>query len=163
MSTRPPRAGRTVRCVLGMLGTDVHSKGIRTLARHFRDAGIEVIYLGEHNTPEGFAAAVVAEDGHLVGLSFSTASYLHYVGELMKALSSAGLAHVPVMVGGLIHAEDEPTLRELGVTGVFGPGSTMEAILEFVFSCTEHEQLVSSIDTENAGATTTDSGRKRVN
>lgn len=137
MSSHSSVSGRPVRCVLGMLGTDVHSKGIRTLARHFRDAGIEVVYLGEHNTPEGFASAVAAEDGHLVGLSFSTASYLHYVGELMKALSAAGLADVPVMVGGLIHADDEPVLRELGVAGVFGPGSTMESILEFVFTATD--------------------------
>jgi methylmalonyl-CoA mutase C-terminal domain/subunit len=121
-----------VRCVLGMLGTDVHSKGIRTLARHFRDAGMEVVYLGEHNTPGGFAAAVSAEDADIVGLSFSTASYLHYVEELMTAMSSAGLLDVPVMVGGLIHTDDEPFLRELGVAGIFGPGSTTEAILEFV-------------------------------
>jgi methylmalonyl-CoA mutase, C-terminal domain len=121
-----------VRCVLGMLGTDVHSKGIRTLARHFRDAGMEVVYLGEHNTPGGFAAAVSAEDADIVGLSFSTASYLHYVEEFMTAMSSAGLLDVPVMVGGLIHTDDEPFLRELGVAGIFGPGSTTDAILEFV-------------------------------
>lgn len=128
------------RCVLGMLGTDVHTKGIRTLARHFRDAGIEVVYLGEHNTPEGFAAATAAEDADIVGLSFSTASYLYYVEELMKAMASAGLADVPVMVGGLIHADDEPTLRGLGVAGIFGPGSTTEAILDFVFATTAPTQ-----------------------
>lgn len=133
-----------VRCVLGMLGTDVHSKGIRTLARHFRDAGMEVVYLGEHNTPDGFAAAVAAEDADIVGLSFSTASYLHYVEEFMKAMHSAGVADVPVLVGGLIHADDEPTLRELGVAGIFGPGSTTEQILDFV------------------RATTADSGRNSV-
>jgi len=115
-----------------MLGADVHSKGIRTLARHFRDAGIEVVYLGEHNTAQGFTAAVAAEDADIVGLSFSTASYLHYVEEFMKTLTDAGLADVPVMVGGLIHSDDEPTLRDLGVSGIFGPGSTTEAILEFV-------------------------------
>jgi methylmalonyl-CoA mutase C-terminal domain/subunit len=123
-----------VRCVLGMLGTDVHSKGIRTLARIFRDAGIEVIYLGEHNTCDGFAAAVASEDADLVGLSFSTASYLTYIREFMGAMSAAGLDDVPVMVGGLIHPEDEPEIRELGVAGIFGPGSTTEEILEFVFS-----------------------------
>ena len=123
-----------VRCVLGMLGTDVHSKGIRTLARIFRDAGVEVIYLGEHNTCEGFAAAVASEDADLVGLSFSTASYLTYIREFMAAMADAGLDDVPVMVGGLIHPEDEPELRERGVAGIFGPGSTTEQILEFVFA-----------------------------
>jgi methylmalonyl-CoA mutase C-terminal domain/subunit len=123
-----------VRCVLGMLGTDVHSKGIRTLSRIFRDAGVEVIYLGEHNTCEGFAATVAAEDADLVGLSFSTASYMVYIRQFMAAMEAAGVADVPVMVGGLIHPEDEPELRELGVRGIFGPGSTTEQILEFVFA-----------------------------
>jgi methylmalonyl-CoA mutase C-terminal domain/subunit len=130
--TRVKRA--TVRCVLGMLGTDAHTKGIRTLSRIFRDAGVEVVYLGEHNTYEQFAASVAAEDADLAGVSFSTAGYLKHVGALMRALDDAGAADVPVMVGGLIHADDEPALRELGVAGIFGPGSTTEAILDFVFS-----------------------------
>jgi methylmalonyl-CoA mutase, C-terminal domain len=124
----------TVRCVLGMLGTDAHTKGIRTLSRIFRDAGIEVIYLGEHNTYEQFAASVAAEDADLAGVSFSTAGYVKHVGALMRALEDAGVADVPVMVGGLIHADDEPRLRELGVSGIFGPGATTESILDFVFS-----------------------------
>lgn len=123
-----------VRCVLGMLGTDVHSKGIRTLSRIFRDAGVEVVYLGEHNTCAGFAAAVAAEDADLVGLSFSTASYLIYIREFVAAMAAAGVSDVPVMVGGLIHPEDEPELRELGIRGIFGPGSTTEQILDFVFA-----------------------------
>jgi methylmalonyl-CoA mutase C-terminal domain/subunit len=117
-----------------MLGTDAHTKGIRTLSRIFRDAGIEVVYLGEHNTYEQFAASVAAEDADLAGVSFSTAGYVKHVGALMRALDEAGVADVPVMVGGLIHADDEPALRELGVAGVFGPGSTTESILDFVFS-----------------------------
>jgi methylmalonyl-CoA mutase C-terminal domain/subunit len=123
-----------VRCVLGMLGTDVHSKGIRTLSRIFRDAGIEVIYLGEHNTCEGFASAAAAEDADLVGLSFSTASYMTYIREFVRAMAAAGVADVPVMVGGLIHPEDQPELRELGISGIFGPGSTTDQILDFVFA-----------------------------
>jgi methylmalonyl-CoA mutase C-terminal domain/subunit len=140
--------------VLGMLGADVHSKGIRTLARHFRDAGVEVVYLGEHNTPEGFAASVASEDADIVGLSFSTASYLHYIEQFMRAMDAAGVADVPVMVGGLIHRDDEPTLRELGVAGIFGPGSSLEAILEFVFA--SGQELSKRIPT------TTNSGRHRV-
>ncbi len=123
-----------VRCVLGMLGTDVHSKGIRTLARLFRDEGIEVIYLGEHNTSQGMVAAAVVEDADVIGLSFSTASYVHYVRELMTTLRESDAADIPVMVGGLIHADDEPELREIGVRGIFGPGSTTAEILEFVFA-----------------------------
>ena len=131
-----------VRCVLGMLGTDAHTKGIRTLSRIFRDAGIEVVYLGEHNTYEQFAASVAAEDADLAGVSFSTAGYVKHVGALMRALDDAGVADVPVMVGGLIHADDEPALRELGVAGIFGPGSTTDSILDFVFTTAQTDTEV---------------------
>src|SRR3546814_2863438 len=77
---------RTVRCLLGMLGTDVHSKGIRTLAQILRDAGIEVIYIGEHNSVEGMASAVVDEDADIVGVSFSSAAYVEYTRQLVEAM-----------------------------------------------------------------------------
>jgi methylmalonyl-CoA mutase C-terminal domain/subunit len=121
-----------IRCLLAMLGTDVHSKGIRTLARLLRDQGVEVIYLGEHNTAEGIVNAVISEDADVIGLSYSTATYLHYTQQLMDSLRDADLASVPVMLGGLIHAEDEPALRAMGVQGIFGPGSTTTQILEFL-------------------------------
>lgn len=125
-----------IRCLLGMLGTDVHSKGIRTLARMLRDLGVEVIYLGEHNTADSMVRAAIAEDADVVGLSFSTATYLHYTRDLMLKMQQAGLAEVPVMLGGLIHADDAPALREIGVKGIFGPGSSMPEIIDFLQSAT---------------------------
>lgn len=125
-----------IRCLLAMLGTDVHSKGIRVLARLLRDHGVEVIYLGEHNSAEGVVNAIIAEDVDVVGLSFSTATYLHYTGELIAKMREADLAGVPVMLGGLIHPEDEPALREMGVQGIFGPGSSTAGILEFLVQVT---------------------------
>src|SRR5262245_43621873 len=101
-----------IRCLLAMLGTDVHSKGIRTLAQLLRDRGVEVIYLGEHNTAEGVINALIAEDADLVGLSYSTATYLHYTRDLMQKMRAAGVGDVPVMLGGLIHEDDEPALRD---------------------------------------------------
>ena len=121
-----------VRCLLGMLGVDVHSRGLRTVARILRDAGVEVIYLGEHNSAAGMAAAAVAEDADVVGVSFSVSTYTHYVAELMTEMGKAGGADIPVMVGGLIHPEDVDHLRELGVAMVFGPDSTTDAILDYV-------------------------------
>lgn len=115
-----------------MLGTDVHSKGIRTLAQLLRDRGVEVIYLGEHNTAEGVINALIAEDADLIGLSYSTATYLHYTRDLMQKMRTAGVGDVPVMLGGLIHADDEPALREMGVRGIFGPGSTLTDIVDFL-------------------------------
>jgi len=121
-----------IRCLLAMLGTDVHSKGIRTLAQLLRDRGVEVIYLGEHNTAEGVIRALIAEDADIVGLSFSTATYVHYVRDLLTKMRLADVGDVPVMLGGLIHADDEPALREAGVQGIFGPGSTIPQIVEFL-------------------------------
>lgn len=121
-----------IRCLLAMLGTDVHSKGIRTLARLLRDHGVEVIYLGEHNTAEGVINAAVTEDVDVIGLSFSTATYLHYTRELIDKMQPAGLTGLPLMLGGLIHPQDEPVLREMGVRGIFGPGSTTSQVVEFL-------------------------------
>jgi methylmalonyl-CoA mutase C-terminal domain/subunit len=135
-----------IRCLLGMLGTDVHSKGIRTLAQLLRDLGIEVIYLGEHNTPEGFINAIIAEDVDAVGLSFSTATYLHYTRELLNKMREAGLGGVAVMVGGLIHPEDEAELRAMGVKGIFGPGSSTQQIVDFLVEVTG-KPLSSSAET----------------
>jgi methylmalonyl-CoA mutase C-terminal domain/subunit len=129
METTPP-----VRCLLGMLGTDVHSKGIRTLAQILRDAGIEVIYLGEHNSAEGMANAVVDENADIVGLSFSSAAYLAYTRQLLEAMQRKGVGDVPVMIGGLIHPDDHAPLKAMGVKGIFGPGSTMPDIIAFVRS-----------------------------
>jgi methylmalonyl-CoA mutase, C-terminal domain len=121
-----------IRCLLAMLGTDVHNKGIRTLAQLLRDLGVEVIYLGEHNTVDGIVNAVLAEDPDIVGLSYSTATYVHYTRELLDKMRGAGVGDVPVMLGGLIHQDDEPALTEMGVKGIFGPGSTTEQIIDFM-------------------------------
>jgi methylmalonyl-CoA mutase C-terminal domain/subunit len=115
-----------------MLGVDVHSRGLRTVARVLRDAGVEVIYLGEHNSAAGMVAAAVTEDVDVIGVSFSVSTYTHYVAELMAELRKAGADDIPVMVGGLIHPEDEEHLRSLGVAAIFGPGSTTDAILDWV-------------------------------
>ena len=128
MSTSPTR----IRCLLAMLGTDVHSKGIRTLAQLLRDEGVEVIYLGEHNTPAGLIQAAIAEDVDIIGLSFSIATYLHHTRDLLDKMRAAGVADIPLMLGGLIHRDDEPELREMGVAGIFGPGSQTSDIVAFM-------------------------------
>jgi methylmalonyl-CoA mutase C-terminal domain/subunit len=115
-----------------MLGTDVHSKGIRTLSLLLRDHGVEVIYLGEHNTAEGLVNAITTEDPDVVGLSFSTATYLHYTRDLLAKMRAAGLDDVPVMLGGLIHPEDEAAIFQMGVKAIFGPGSTTAQVLDFL-------------------------------
>ncbi|KXU33815.1 cobalamin-binding protein [Sphingobium sp. 22B] len=122
----------TVRCLLGMLGTDVHSKGIRTIAQFLRDAEIEVIYIGEHNSVAGMAQAALDEDADIVGLSFSSAAYIQYTRLLIEEMRRRGAGDVPVMVGGLIHPDDHAELKAIGVKGIFGPGTTMPEIIDFV-------------------------------
>lgn len=124
---------RRIRCVLGMLASDKHSKGIRVLAKAFLDHGLEVIYMGEHNTAAQLADVAITEDADFVGVSFSTGDYLHRTAELVKELREREGAHVDVLVGGLIHREDAPTLvDEIGVAGVFGLDSSMPEILNFI-------------------------------
>ena len=121
-----------IRCLLGMLGTDVHTKGIRTLAQLLRDRGVEVIYLGEHNTCEGMVNALLAEDADILGVSFSSSAYVEYLEQLTTLMKQKGVADVPVMVGGLVHSDDHARLKQIGISGIFGPGSQLPEIIEFM-------------------------------
>lgn len=125
----------TVRCLLGMVGTDIHNNGIRALARFLRDNGVEVVYAGEHNTVSGLADAALSEDVDVVGISSSNAAYMDYIGEILAAMRAVGVGDVPLMVGGLIHHDDEAALRDAGVAAVFAAGSTYDEILAFVRAC----------------------------
>lgn len=127
-------SGPRVRCLLGMLGMDIHTKGIRTLARLLRDRGVEVVYVGEHNTVDGLARTAIAEDVDVIGISFSVSTYLQQVEALMAALRAVDALDVPVMVGGLIHPDHERALKALGVAGVFGPGTTINDVMDFFSS-----------------------------
>ena len=131
-SSGNPGPAARVRCLLGMVGVDCHSKGLRTLARLLRDRGVEVIYVGEHNTADGLAEAAATEDVDVVGVSFSTSTYLHHSAELVAAMRRAGVADIPVMIGGLIHSDHEEELARIGVARVFGPGSTTDEIMDFL-------------------------------
>jgi methylmalonyl-CoA mutase C-terminal domain/subunit len=129
MTTRP----NTVHCVLGMLGTDVHSKGVRTIARMLSDAGIQVTYAGEHNRIDEMVEKVRASGAEFVGLSFSTSTYLDWMGRFCAAMRAADLGHVTILLGGLIHPDHEDQLRQMGVEGLFGPGAQRDEIIEFLF------------------------------
>lgn len=121
-----------IRCVLGMLGSDVHTKGIRTVASMLRTAGIDVVFAGEHLTIAQMVDSVRAAEPEFVGLSFSTAGYLVYMKQFTDAMKAAGLGHVSIMVGGLVHPDDEDALRAMGVEGLFGPGTTTQDIVSWL-------------------------------
>lgn len=122
-----------------MLGTDVHSKGIRALAHLLRDAGIEVIYIGEHNTVQGMVRSIIVEDVDVVGLSFLSSNYLEYTEQLVEEMKENNVSDIPIMLGGIIHQEDHDVLSKMGVKGIFGPGTNVDDVLEFLHKITNKD------------------------
>lgn len=120
------------RCVLGMVGSDKHNKGIRTVARILRDHGLEVVYIGEHNTSQRLASIAVHEDADFVGVSVINGNYLARAAEIVQALKDAGGEDIDVVLGGLIHAEDLPELGRLGVSECFGPSSSPSDMVDAI-------------------------------
>lgn len=120
------------RCLLGMIGTDVHSKGLKIIAQVLRDEGFEVIYAGDHHTVDSIVTAAIQEDADLIGMSFSSTAYVEYTLDIVSALRARGADDIAVMIGGQIHPDDHETLYAGGVGGVFGPGFKMEDLYQFV-------------------------------
>ncbi len=113
--------GEGLRVLVGKPGLDGHSNGAEQVAVRARDAGFEVVYQGIRLTPEAIVAAAVAEDVHLVGLSILSGSHMELVPEVLAGLAAAGVADVPVVVGGIIPESDAAALRACGVAAVFTP------------------------------------------
>ncbi len=113
--------GRRPKLLIGKPGLDGHSSGAEQIAVRARDAGFEVVYQGIRLTPEALVRAAQEEDVHLVGLSVLSGSHLPLVTEVIAGLKAAGLARVPVVVGGIIPPEDADTLRQAGAAAVYTP------------------------------------------
>jgi methylmalonyl-CoA mutase, C-terminal domain len=123
---------RKTRVVIAKPGLDGHDRGAKVIARALRDAGMEVIYTGLRQTPEQIAATALQEDADVIGLSILSGAHMHICPRLMELLREKGLDHVRVLVGGIIPDVDIPKLREMGVSGIFLPGSPMQAIIDFI-------------------------------
>lgn len=120
---------RKIRVLVAKPGLDGHDRGAKVVARALRDAGMEVIYTGLRQTPEMIAEAALQEDVDVVGLSILSGAHMALVPRIMELLKANGQEHVRVFIGGIIPDEDTPRLRELGVTGVYGPGAPTEQII----------------------------------
>jgi len=118
--------------LLAKPGLDGHDRGAKIIARALRDAGMEVIYTGLHQTPEQIAETVIQEDADAIGLSILSGAHMHICPRLMELLHARGLDDVLVLVGGIIPDVDIPKLREMGVKGVFLPGTPMQEIIDFI-------------------------------
>ena len=121
-----------IRVVVAKPGLDGHDRGAKVVARALRDAGFEVIYTGLHQTPEMIANAAVQEDVDAVGLSIMSGAHNTLFPAVVDALRAKGADDVVVFGGGIIPEGDFERLRAAGVTGVFTPGTTLEAIIDWV-------------------------------
>jgi methylmalonyl-CoA mutase C-terminal domain/subunit len=123
---------RKIRVVVAKPGLDGHDRGAKIIARALRDAGMEVIYTGLHQTPEQIAETVIQEDADAVGLSILSGAHMTLVPRVVELLAEQGIDDVLVTVGGTIPAEDIPELQKLGVAGVFTPGAATDEIVDFI-------------------------------
>jgi len=123
---------RKIRVVVAKPGLDGHDRGAKIIARALRDAGMEVIYTGLHQTPEQIAETVIQEDADAVGLSILSGAHMTLVPKVVELLAAQGVDDVLVTVGGTIPADDIPELKELGVAEVFTPGAGTDEIVAFI-------------------------------
>src|SRR6059036_1962908 len=121
-----------IRVVIAKPGLDGHDRGPKVIARALRDAGMEVIYTGLRQTPEQVAAAALQEDADVIGLSILSGAHMHIAPRLMQLLKEKGLDDVLVLIGGIIPDVDIPKLKDIGVKGIFLPGTPMQDIIEFI-------------------------------
>ena len=127
-------SNRKIRVVVAKPGLDGHDRGAKIIARALRDAGMEVIYTGLHQTPEQIAATVIQEDADAVGLSILSGAHMTLVPRVVTLLEEQGVDDVVITVGGTIPVEDVSELKKLGVAEVFTPGASTDEIVDFVRS-----------------------------
>jgi len=120
---------RRIRVLVAKPGLDGHDRGAKVVARALRDAGMEVIYTGLRQTPEMIVEAALHEDVDVIGLSILSGAHMALSPRILELLRENDMSDVPVFIGGIVPNEDVPALQEMGVTGVFGPGTSTEEIV----------------------------------
>ncbi|GAB4318770.1 MAG: cobalamin-dependent protein [Phototrophicales bacterium] len=121
-----------IRILIAKPGLDGHDRGAKVIARALRDAGFEVIYTGLRQTAEMIAASALQEDVDVVGLSILSGAHMALVPHIREVMNQNDLQDVPIILGGIIPEEDKPALAEYGVKGVFGPGTSMQEIIDTI-------------------------------
>jgi methylmalonyl-CoA mutase C-terminal domain/subunit len=129
--------GQKIRVVVAKPGLDGHDRGAKIIARALRDAGMEVIYTGLHQTPDQIVETALQEDAHAVGLSILSGAHMTLVPRILELLKEHKAEDVVVCVGGTIPAEDVSELQKLGVAGVFTPGASTQDIIDFIRNSVE--------------------------
>jgi methylmalonyl-CoA mutase C-terminal domain/subunit len=128
----PAATEKKIRVVVAKPGLDGHDRGAKIIARALRDAGMEVIYTGLHQTPEQIVETVIQEDADAVGLSILSGAHMTLVPRIMQLLKEQGADDVVVTLGGTIPSDDVKELKELGVAEVFTPGASTQEAVDFI-------------------------------
>lgn len=121
-----------LRILIGKVGLDGHDRGVKLIARALRDAGMEVIYTGLHQSPEQVVSTAIQEDVDAIGLSVLSGAHNTLFRRVLELLRAQGADDIVVFGGGIIPNEDVPALKEAGVKALFGPGTSLEDIVRFV-------------------------------
>jgi methylmalonyl-CoA mutase C-terminal domain/subunit len=125
-------AGGRLRVVVAKPGLDGHDRGAKVIARALRDAGMEVIYTGLHQTPEQIVETAIQEDADAVGISILSGAHMTLVPRILELLRERGAEDILVTVGGTIPKRDIAVLKDMGVAEVFTPGAPLEEIVDFL-------------------------------
>jgi methylmalonyl-CoA mutase C-terminal domain/subunit len=128
-----------LRVLIGKVGLDGHDRGVKLIARALRDAGMEVIYTGLHQTPEEIVRTALQEDVDAIGLSILSGAHNTLFRRVLELLKEQGAEDIVLFGGGIIPDEDIPALKAAGVKALFRPGSSMQEIVEFVRQIKPHE------------------------
>lgn len=123
---------RKIRVLIAKPGLDGHDRGAKVIARALRDAGMEVIYTGLRQTPQMVVEAALQEDVDVIGLSMLSGAHVTLVPAIMDLMRQNDMVDIPVYLGGIIPNDDWPTMRDQGVAGIFGPGTSTEEIVQTI-------------------------------
>ncbi|HUJ11151.1 MAG TPA: cobalamin B12-binding domain-containing protein [Verrucomicrobiae bacterium] len=132
MSVRNVKTPRPLKVLIAKAGLDGHERGALVVAMGLRDAGMEVVYTGIRNTPEQIVQTAIQEDVDAIGLSSLSGGHMAQFKRVMELLKKEQVKGVPVFAGGIIPDDDIKKLKKLGIKAVFGPGSSIASIVEFL-------------------------------
>ena len=136
---------RPIRVLVAKPGLDGHDRGAKVIARALRDAGMEVIYTGIRQTPEMIVEAAIQEDVDAILMSILSGAHMTLFPKVMELLKKDGVDDILVAAGGILPDEDLPAIKEMGIKGCFGPGTSMEEIIEFVRNNVQADRLTTGV------------------
>jgi methylmalonyl-CoA mutase C-terminal domain/subunit len=136
---------RPIRVLVAKPGLDGHDRGAKVIARALRDAGMEVIYTGIRQTPEMIVEAAIQEDVDAILMSILSGAHMTLFPKVMELLKKDGVDDILVAAGGILPDEDLPAIKEMGIKGCFGPGTSTDEIIEFVRSNVQADRLTTEV------------------